>query len=98
MSSSVEAAVLARIAAAPVLREPFDHCVIDDVFPQEFYEAIIDHWPQEESWKPLSESGRVTNGSYEQRQVVLMNREGFARLEGERRVFWERDVGDWLLG
>ena len=98
MSSSVEDAVLARIAAAPVLREPFAHCVVDDVFPEEFYESIIDHWPEEESWRPLSESGRVSKGSYAQRQVVLMNPEGYARLDPERRAFWEHDVGTWLLG
>jgi hypothetical protein len=98
MSSSVEAAVLARIAAAPVLPEPFAHCVIDQVFPEEFYESIIDYWPQEASWRPLSESGRVSAGDYQQRQVVLMNREGYARLDPERRAFWEQDVGAWLLG
>jgi hypothetical protein len=98
MSSSVEAAVLARIAAAPVLTEPFAHCVIDGVFPEEFYESIIDYWPQEESWRPLSESGRVSAGDYQQRQVVLMNRDGYARLDPERRAFWEHEVGGWLLG
>jgi hypothetical protein len=27
-----------------------------------------------------------------------MNREGYARLDPERRAFWEQDVGAWLLG
>lgn len=98
MSSSVEALVLARIATAAVLTEPFAHCVIDGVFPEEFYESIIDHWPQEESWRPLSESGRVSAGDYQQRQVVLMNRDGYARLDPERCAFWEQEVGGWLLG
>ena len=98
MSSSVESAVLARIAAAPVLREPFEHCVIDRIFPDEFYESIIDHWPEEESWQSLSESGRVSEGSYEERKVVLMTAAGFARLDAQRRPFWEREVGGWLLG
>lgn len=98
MSSGVEAAVLERIAAAPVLGEPFGHCVIDGVFPEDFYESIIDHWPEEESWQPLSESGRVSEGSYQQRNVVLMNRPGYARLDPQRREFWEQEVGAWLLG
>ena len=98
MSSGVEAFVLERIAAAPLLREPFEHCIVDGVFPEDFYESIIDQWPEEDSWRPLSESGRVSAGSYEQRQVVLMNREGFARLDAERRAFWEGEVGGWLLG
>lgn len=98
MSSSVEAHVLARLAAAPVLREPFPHCVVDEVFPEEFYEAIIDHWPQEASWQPLSESGRVSRGSYSARQVVLMDASGYGRLDAERRDFWENELGAWLLG
>jgi hypothetical protein len=97
MSSSVEAHVLERLRTAPVLREPFPHCVIDQIFPKDFYEAIIDSWPQEESWMPLSDSGRVSRGAYCARMVVLMDPAGFARLEGECGRVW-RDVGAWLLG
>lgn len=97
MSSAVEAHVLARLAAAPVRTEPFDHCIVDQVFPADFFEAIIDHWPEEESWQPLSETGRVNPGAYSARQVVLMNRESYARLDGPRAEFWSQ-MGDWLLG
>ena len=97
MSSSVEAHVLERIAAAPVLREPFAHCVVDEVFPADFYESIIDHWPEEESWQALAESGRVGKGNYEERMVVLMDPPGFARLDPARRAFWREQVGAWLL-
>ena len=98
MYSSVEAHVIARIQAAPIVREPFAHCVIDRIFPADFYESIIDHWPEETSWESLAESGRVGKGAYAERKVVLMNPAGFARLEAKCRAFWERDVGDWLLG
>jgi hypothetical protein len=97
MSSAVESHVLARLAAAPVRAEPFEHCIVDEVFPAEFFEAIVDHWPQEESWQPLSESGRVSAGSYAARLVVLMNPAGYARLDPDARAFWTQ-VGDWLLG
>ena len=96
MSAKVEAHVLERIAAAPVRREPFAHCIVDQIFPADFYEEIIDHWPQEESWESLSESGRVTG--YAERMVVLMNAAGYARLDEARRAFWHDRVGGWLLG
>jgi len=96
MSAAVEAHVLKRIGAAPVRREPFAHCIVDGVFPAEFYEEIIDHWPQEESWQPLAESGRVTG--YAERKVVLMDAAGLARLDEARRAFWRERVGAWLLG
>src|SRR5687767_11488488 len=96
MTNDAEAHVLERIAAAPVRREPFAHCIVDGVFPADFYEEIIDHWPQEESWQPLSESGRVTG--YAERMAVLMNPPGYARLDETRREFWRQRVGAWLLG
>jgi hypothetical protein len=98
MSSDVEAHVLRRIAAAPVLRDPFAHCIVDGIFPADFYESIIDNWPEEQSWRPLSESGRVGKGNYAERMVVLMDEQGFSRLDGARREFWRDQVGAWLLG
>src|SRR3954452_15974802 len=81
MSFDVERHVLASIAAAPILREPFAHCVIDGIFPPKFFEDILDHWPEETSWQPLGESGRVTDRAYGERRVVLMNDAGLARLD-----------------
>lgn len=98
MTSAVEEHVLAKLAEAPVLREPFSHCVIDGIFPAEFYEEIIDNWPDEDSWQPLSESGRVSRNAYAERMVVLMNAAGYARLDDARREFWQEQVGAWLLG
>jgi len=98
MNRGVEAHVLERIAAAPVTREPFAHCIVDQVFPADFYEEIIDHWPEEESWAPLGESGRVSQDAYAERMVVLMDPAGFARLDEPRRAFWRDRVGAWLLG
>jgi hypothetical protein len=98
MSPDVEQHVLARIAAAPVRREPFAHCIVDGVFPEDFYEQIIDNWPDERSWEPLSESGRVSSRAYAERMVVLMNAAGFGRLDDARRAFWQDQVGSWLLG
>lgn len=102
MSSSPTADhVLARIAAAPVLHDPFPHCIVDGIFPADFYETLIDYWPEERSWQSLGESGRVSTRlgrvAYAERQVVLMDEDGYARLGGERRRFWECEVGGWLL-
>jgi len=98
MSSEVEAYVAERIAAAAVLHEPFPHCVIDSVFPPDFYESVIDFWPEEPTWQTLIESGRVNKYASPERMVVLMNGAGYARLDAERRGFWSRQVGAWLLG
>jgi len=98
MSFDAEGRTLERVAAAPILHKPFAHCVVENIFPQAFYEKIIDCWPEEESWQPLADSGRVAKGSYEQRMVVLMDEAGYSRLDEVRRAFWQRELGGWLMG
>jgi hypothetical protein len=98
MSSDVESHVVRRIGAAPIVPHPFPHCVIDGIFPPQFYESIIDFWPEEPSWQPLAESGRVSKESYPERHVVLMTEHDLARLDRARREFWQQHVAPWLMG
>jgi hypothetical protein len=79
-----------------VLHDPFAHCVVDGIFPREFYEDIIDHWPAEESFVSLSATGRLKGGD-DTRQVVLFSDAHFARLDEGRRSFWADQVGRWLM-
>jgi hypothetical protein len=95
MSSAVEEFVLARIAQAPIREKPFPHCVIDGAFPEEFYEDIIDAWPDGSEFVSLDETGR-TSGNYSNRKVVLLPG-GLAGLAQARREFWTGVFG-WLRG
>jgi hypothetical protein len=97
MSSAVEAHVLGRVEAAPTGREPFPHCIVDEVFPADFYEEIIDHWPHEQEFRSIAESGRTLAG-YAERMIVPFTPEGLARLAEARRAFWAGSVADWLMG
>jgi hypothetical protein len=98
MSSDVEAFVTRRIVEAPIVRSPFPHCVIDDVFPADFFEAIIDHWPEEESWISLAATGRAYGRGTNERMTVLLEEGALARLDAARREFWQKEVSGWLLG
>jgi hypothetical protein len=98
MYSDVESHVVRRISAAAIIEEPFPHCVIDGIFPEHLYESIIDFWPQEPAWRPLGESGRVSKDSYAERKVVLMTEQDLARLDPERRQFWQQQIAPWLIG
>lgn len=98
MFSDVETQVVRRVAAAPIVQEPFPHCVIDDIFPQHLYESIVDFWPEEGSWESLGESGRVTKESYPERKVVLLTDSGMARLDPAQSEFWREKIAAWLLG
>ncbi len=89
--------MLARIAAAPVLEAPFPHCVIDQVFPAEFFEDIVDHWPDGSSFRSIVQTARVIGDAYRARMVVRLEEGDLARLEERARRFWSETVGSWLL-
>jgi hypothetical protein len=97
MSSGVEHHVLARIEAAEVQSEPFPHCVVDGIFPEDFYEEIVDRWPERDRFVPISETGRASGATYAKRLVIPFEERELERLDPEQRTFWSQTVGSWLL-
>lgn len=96
MSSSVERHVLERIRATSIETAPFPHCVVDRVFPEDFYEDLLENWPGVESFTAITDTGRVKGGSSE-RRVIAFSDSGLARIEGARRRFWADAVSRWLM-
>jgi len=96
MSSPVETYVLERIRAAQVIADPFAHCVIDDAFPPDFFEDIIDHWPDDAAFVPIPETGR-TGAAYRERRVLILRDSDLGRLDDRRRAFWQTRVAAWLM-
>ena len=80
--------MLASIERSPVLAEPFAHCVVDGVFPADFYEELLDRWPGEESWRPIGETGRVKGGQDSQRMIIRLG-EDLERLDHGLAAFWK---------
>lgn len=78
-----------RIAAAPVEREPFPHCVVDDVFPADFYESLLDEWPDAAAFRRLVDTNRVGKTYSPARRVVELEKAG---------AFWREEVLAWLAG
>jgi hypothetical protein len=96
MSSSVERHVLGRIRAASIEMNPFPHCVVDRVFPEDFYEDLLENWPDDESFTAITDIGRVKGGSSARRVIVITDK-GLAQIEGRRRRFWTQSVAHWLM-
>lgn len=97
MSSAAEAHLLQRIAAAPLEPEPFPHCVVDGAFPQDFYETILDEWPEDGEFQRLVETGRVGKSYSPSRLVIELHRGNWTRL-GERAAFWREAIWPLLQG
>jgi len=83
--------VATKISESPVLRYPFDHCIVDNVFPKNFFNEIHDNWPSDEIMTRLPDTGRTQE--YEQRMVMLYEDRFFKNLSDDLRRFWLRVAG-----
>jgi FkbM family methyltransferase len=92
-SEQVVAHVLRRVRETAIETEPFPYAIVDDVFPDDYYRQIAQHFPEESRMVPLSETGRATG--YKERLVVLFDDTGFARLDERQRQFWS-ELRGWL--
>ncbi|MDB5808195.1 MAG: methyltransferase FkbM family [Betaproteobacteria bacterium] len=96
MSSSAEEHVLYQIANARMLEYPYAHIYVEDVFPADFYQALLENWPQQSSLLPIDETGRVPKNAYRERFVMPFNAGEIEKLNAERRPFWQ-SFASWLL-
>lgn len=96
MFSNVGANLIERITAAPVEPDPFPHCIIDDIFPKDFHQSLLDHWPASGQLHSQADTGRVTSGAYKERMVLEFVPEQLARLDDAQGDFW-RQVMHMLL-
>ena len=92
-----ELEVLYRIGNAAVREYPFPHIYVPDIFPADFYPALLANLPPQDSLKTLSQLGRLTGIEYPERGVLPLTPQTTAVLEPRQREFWERLRG-WLLG
>jgi hypothetical protein len=97
MSSSVEGFVVDRIASAPVEVEPFPHCLVDGIFPAEFFERLLDAWPEDGGFRRLVDPKRVGKAYSPQRLIIELDGCEWERL-GDVAPFWREEVFPMLQG
>lgn len=94
MSSSVERYVSERIRAAPLALGPFPHLVVRNIFPEDFYQAMLGSFPPEE-FLPSLEQDRGTQG-YPERFTLGLQPKRLRRVPEPLRTFWTELAG-WML-
>lgn len=91
---AVEEHVKYRIANTPVLEYPFPHFYVENVFPDDYYRAILAHWPGADCFRSIAGTGRVSG--YEERHILsLMKLQGGEDRQG--LAFW-REFAAWFTG
>jgi len=96
MSSSVDLAVVYRIANAPVRPFPFPHLYVRDVFPDDVYAQLRAQLPAPGTMAPI-EQARGVRG-YPDRFVMLLGRALPGALSAPQRDFWDAFARSILSG
>ena len=95
MSSSAESHVAYQIGNAPLNTFPYPHFFVQDVFPQDFYDAIQANLPDPQAMLPI-EAVRPVRG-YKERFVMEFGSASFGALPPDKKAFWAEFMG-WMRG
>lgn len=95
MSFDAESQVLYRIANAPLLRHPFPHLYVAEVFPADFYRELRARLPELAAYKRLDETGTVAKGMYQERFVCSLSDLEENEFAGNKGTFWA-ELTSWL--
>ena len=90
--------MLDRLNAAPVDRVPFPHCVVDSVFPDDFYQELLEQWPEDSAFVRLVDTKRVGKTYSPQRLVIQLGDAAWKRMNDDQAPFWRDEVYAWLKG
>ncbi len=76
------------VAATPLVQAPFDHLVLENIFPQDIYAQILSHLPERSYYRGLKHSeALLPDGSSARLQFPLLPA-NIARLPQAQRQFW----------
>jgi hypothetical protein len=96
MFSAVEQHVRERIAATPVVEDPFPHQIVTGVFPQDYYRELLAMLPSDATYRSIGETGTLSNAEAYRERYVCGLIELAAEEMAEERTFW-RELAGWLL-
>jgi hypothetical protein len=74
-----------RLGETHALPDPFDHCVINDVFPVDFFNAAHQNWPGDDVVVSIEDTGRTD--AYSERHVMLYEDRFFEKLSPSMQNF-----------
>jgi hypothetical protein len=94
MSSSAELHLTYKIANTVINPFPYPHFFIQDIFPRDYYEALLASLPDPAAMLPIREVRPVKG--YEERFVLEFGGEQFAALPEAKRAFWS-ELHQWFL-
>ena len=73
--------VIKKIIDALIIKEPYPHILISEIFPDEFYSVLLEQIPKVSAYTPKTKYGKT------------MTLENFDILDEEKKKFWKEVYG-----
>jgi hypothetical protein len=89
--------VVERFRAAHVTPEPFPHYYLENVFPDDYYQALLGQLPSSRVYQNLFEVSNLKLDHFRYRDQRDLNEGWTDKLPSELRAFWD-DFNKWFLG
>ncbi len=88
--------VLQKIRDAHILTSPFPHFMIDQVFPEKYFDAMLEHIPDDSFYRKWTDVGKVKLEQYSKRDQGYLEDSWMEQLPAAQRTFWQ-DFAAWFL-
>ncbi len=80
--------IVKAVQSADAAEEPYCHYYLENAFPPDVYEDILDHLPEPEAYRPLNLKEWSRADGQSTRDRLFLSEEGIAGLPKETRNFW----------
>lgn len=89
--------VVGRLRAAEVVREPYPHYYLENVFPDDYYQSLLRNLPGSTVYQNLFEVTDLKLEHFRHRDQRDLNDGWTANLPGEIKDFWD-GFNEWFMG
>jgi hypothetical protein len=86
-----------RLRDAEVLLDPYPHFCLENVFPDDYYQSLLENLPGSGSYENLYEVTTLKLDHFRQRDQRDMNAGWTNELPTQQKEFWD-DFDAWFLG
>lgn len=77
-----------KFLEAPIQLDPFPHLFIENIFPSDFYQMLLENLLTDKEMVPLGLTGKVSLGSYLERRIFDFSKLYIAGLSKKKTLFW----------
>ena len=89
--------IVARLRDAQVVLEPYPHYYLENVFPEDYYQLLLEHLPESAAYQNLFEVTDYKLDHFRHRDQRDLKEGWTEELPDELRGFWD-SFSEWFLG